>query len=144
MKSGLRINHHLVSVLKIVTYALSDIFILVKEVKDGLGILKSYDSTLDLKSSAQSIISNIKSSLDEDPWFMRALDDVARLHPFVSVAVIAFKACYNMEMARRQNDKRVIALFREMKDMIEVLTRSVELSVRRNTVPRSLPYFSTD
>ena len=42
---------------------------------------------------------------------------------FLEVAIITFKACYNMELARRQNDKRVIALFKEMKDMIEVLTR---------------------
>ena len=40
-----------------------------------------------------------------------------------SVAVIAFKACYNMEMARRHNDKRVVTLFKEMRDMIEVLIR---------------------
>lgn len=39
------------------------------------------------------------------------------------VAVLAFKAVYSLEMTRRQNDKRIIALYKEMKDMVEVLVR---------------------
>ncbi|KAI0083947.1 hypothetical protein BDY19DRAFT_604899 [Irpex rosettiformis] len=95
--------------------------------KEGMELLKSYDTVLDAKNTASKILSHVEGFLKEDPWFMRALDDVAKIHPFVSVAVIAFKACYNMELARRQNDKRVIALFKEMKDMIEVLTRLLEI-----------------
>ncbi|KAI0692702.1 hypothetical protein BC835DRAFT_1416357 [Cytidiella melzeri] len=98
------------------------------QLKQELEIFKGFDATLQFKSTAQNIFSNVKSGLGDDPWFMRALDDVARIHPFVSVAVIAFKACYNMEMARRHNDKRVISLFKEMKDMIEVLTRLKDIT----------------
>ena len=43
-----------------------------------------------------------------------------------------------MEMARRQNDKRVIALFKEMKDMIEVLTRYARLLHVMNRHPQKL------
>lgn len=46
------------------------------------------------------------------------------------VAVLAFKTAYSMEMTRRQNDKRILSLYVEMKDMMEVLfqyTRSFVL-----------------
>ncbi|KAI0826090.1 hypothetical protein BC629DRAFT_47848 [Irpex lacteus] len=98
------------------------------KLNDKVAIFKSFNDTLQFKSTAQDIMSQAKNGLGDDPWFMRALDDVAKIHPFVSVAVIAFKACYNMEMARRQNDKRVIALFREMKEMIEVLVRLKDIT----------------
>lgn len=38
-----------------------------------------------------------------------------------SVAVLAFKAIYTLEMKRRNNDAKVIALFVSMRDMIGVL-----------------------
>ena len=48
-----------------------------------------------------------------------------------TVAVLAFKAVYNMEVKRRQNDKRIVALYVEMKDMIGVLTRCVAIRARK-------------
>lgn len=111
---------------------------------DVADIVKSYDDSVAFNKCAQDIVACTSGFLDENPWFMSILDDVARIHPFVSgkaaffrgvrgyccthhplVVVIAFKACYNMEVTRRQNDKRVIALLQEMKDMMEVLIRSV-------------------
>jgi hypothetical protein len=37
------------------------------------------------------------------------------------VVVLAFKTVYTLEMRRRDNDKKIIALFAEMKDMMGVL-----------------------
>ncbi|KAI0249341.1 hypothetical protein BJV78DRAFT_1347821 [Lactifluus subvellereus] len=55
------------------------------------------------------------------PVFMNALDAVADLHPFIGVVVLAFKAVYTLELKRRDNDSKVIALYVEMKDMMGVL-----------------------
>jgi hypothetical protein len=70
---------------------------------------------------------------------MKGLDEVAKLHPFVGgtlnchlcpkciklifciVAVLAFKAVVTLELKRRANDKKVIALNAEMGDMMSVL-----------------------
>ena len=40
-----------------------------------------------------------------------------------SVAVLAFKAVYTMEMTRRDNDRRVKSLYVEMKDMMSILVQ---------------------
>ena len=40
-----------------------------------------------------------------------------------SVAVLAFKAVYTLETARRENDKKIKLLYLEMKDMMSVLLR---------------------
>jgi hypothetical protein len=37
------------------------------------------------------------------------------------VAVLAFKAVYALEVKRRDNEKKIIALYVEMKDMMGVL-----------------------
>ena len=37
------------------------------------------------------------------------------------VVVLAFKTVYTLEMGRRDNDKKVVALYAEMKDMMNVL-----------------------
>ena len=35
--------------------------------------------------------------------------------------VLAFKTVYSLELGRRDNDKKVVALYAEMKDMMNVL-----------------------
>ncbi|KIJ42134.1 hypothetical protein M422DRAFT_254828 [Sphaerobolus stellatus SS14] len=55
--------------------------------------------------------------------FIKILDDVAKIHPAVTVAVLAFKAVWTLETTRRENDKRIIALYISMRDMMGVLHR---------------------
>ncbi|KAI0252756.1 hypothetical protein BJV78DRAFT_266553 [Lactifluus subvellereus] len=55
------------------------------------------------------------------PIFMDALDAVAALHPFIGVVVMAFKTVCTLEMKRRDNEKKIIALYVEMRDMMDVL-----------------------
>ncbi|KAF8210104.1 hypothetical protein K438DRAFT_140561 [Mycena galopus ATCC 62051] len=57
------------------------------------------------------------------PALMNVLDEVAKLHPFVGVAVMAFKAVWALEQKRRDNDRKVLALHLEMKEMMGVLTQ---------------------
>ncbi|KAI0265430.1 hypothetical protein BC834DRAFT_879420 [Gloeopeniophorella convolvens] len=55
------------------------------------------------------------------PVLMNALDAVADLHPFIGVVVMAFKTVYTLELKRRDNEKKIIALYVEMKDMMAAL-----------------------
>jgi hypothetical protein len=71
---------------------------------------------------------------------MKALDECAKVHPFIAgellvgyvslfypndsaVAVLAFRAAYELERKRRDNDRRIKALFVEMGDMMAALTQ---------------------
>ncbi|KAI0960928.1 hypothetical protein AcV7_000168 [Taiwanofungus camphoratus] len=80
-------------------------------------------TTLDTAQTRQTIERGVQHFMEDIPWLMKALDDVAKIHPFVSVAVLAFKAVYTLELTRRENDKRIISLYVEMKDMITVLVQ---------------------
>ncbi|KAH9052369.1 hypothetical protein EDB87DRAFT_1835857 [Lactarius vividus] len=55
------------------------------------------------------------------PIFLNGLDAVAGLHPFIGAVVLAFKTVYTLERKRRDNEKKIIALYVEMKDMMGVL-----------------------
>ncbi|KAJ6516680.1 hypothetical protein C8R47DRAFT_1205906 [Mycena vitilis] len=58
---------------------------------------------------------------------MKALDGVKQLHPFVGVVVLAFQAAIKLELTRRDNDKRCIALKSDMMSMMEILLEHVLL-----------------
>ena len=79
---------------------------------------------------ADAIEKGVNTFMEAVPVLMKALDEVAKIHPFISgtcesvlytcasiddflVAVLAFKAVYTLEVKRRSNDKRVIALYVE-------------------------------
>ncbi|KAI0630036.1 hypothetical protein C8Q77DRAFT_236077 [Trametes polyzona] len=53
---------------------------------------------------------------------MAALDEVAKIHPFIQVAVSLFKAALTLELTRRENDEKVLALNSTMCDMMSILT----------------------
>ncbi|KAM5542277.1 hypothetical protein V8D89_004150 [Ganoderma adspersum] len=72
---------------------------------------------------AQKIERGIQRFADDLPWLMKALDEVARIHPVVTVAVLAFKAVYALESTRQENDRRVMTLYVEMKDMMMVMVQ---------------------
>lgn len=46
------------------------------------------------------------------------------------VAILAFKTAVTFELTRRQNDKRIIALQIDMKDLMSVVAMEVSLFVR--------------
>lgn len=81
---------------------------------------------------AENIEKGVNAFMEAVPSLMKALDEVAKIHPFISganpyllrigapdkhrpraVAVLAFKAVYTLETKRRENDKRVLALYVE-------------------------------
>lgn len=87
---------------------------------------------LDTPQVADAIQKGVSTFMETVPSLMRALDEVAKIHPFISgelrlfnerikvyvtgrspVAVLAFKAVYTLEVKRRENDRRVLALYTE-------------------------------
>ncbi|KAI0090196.1 hypothetical protein BDY19DRAFT_887919 [Irpex rosettiformis] len=59
----------------------------------------------------------------EIPGLLNALDEIAKIHFSISIVVLAFKAAYNMERTRRDNDKRITLLYVAMKDMLAALVQ---------------------
>ncbi|TFY62185.1 hypothetical protein EVJ58_g4026 [Rhodofomes roseus] len=78
-------------------------------------------SKLGKKIETDSIQNAVNGFFESVPVLVRALDEIAKIHPFISVALLAFKAVYTFEMKRSENDSKVIALYVEMKDMMTVL-----------------------
>ncbi|KAH9077795.1 hypothetical protein EDB83DRAFT_2548774 [Lactarius deliciosus] len=69
----------------------------------------------------QAVKEGIDRFFDGMPVLMNALDELKALHPFVGVVVLAFTAVYTLEQKRRDNEKKIIALYVEMKEMMGVL-----------------------
>ncbi|KAI0327267.1 hypothetical protein GY45DRAFT_1327868 [Cubamyces sp. BRFM 1775] len=80
-------------------------------------------AALDKTDIAQKIERGIRHFTDDIPWLMKGLDELARIHPVVTVAVLAFKAVYALETTRQENDRRVVTLYVEMKDMMMVMVQ---------------------
>ncbi|EKM56765.1 uncharacterized protein PHACADRAFT_172445 [Phanerochaete carnosa HHB-10118-sp] len=104
------------------------LFSRAERVLDGQGeriddLQPSSDTISDTTAAVQMLQKGIKTFMDDYHWFMKALDEVAKIHPFVAAAILAFKAVYSMERTRQENDKRIIALYVAMKDMIRVLVQ---------------------
>ncbi|RPD72434.1 hypothetical protein L226DRAFT_154051 [Lentinus tigrinus ALCF2SS1-7] len=53
---------------------------------------------------------------------MNVLDELGKAHPFIQIAVSIFKAGLTLELTRRENDDKVIALNLTMCDMMQTLT----------------------
>jgi hypothetical protein len=86
---------------------------------------------MDTTKFADSIHKGVNAFMEAVPPLMKALDEVGNIHPFIKgaspfsslrrddrrthhiVAVLAFKAVYTLEKKRRENDKRILALYVE-------------------------------
>ncbi|KAJ7785322.1 hypothetical protein DFH07DRAFT_976101 [Mycena maculata] len=89
----------------------------------GVTIMATIKTGLDAVGGLEGIEQGLNSFMDGMPVLMNALDEVAKLHPFIGVAVMAFKAVWALEQKRRDNDKKILTLHMEMKDMMAVLTQ---------------------
>ncbi|KAF7341977.1 hypothetical protein MVEN_01784700 [Mycena venus] len=89
----------------------------------GKPIMEGIKTGLEVVGGMEAIEKGINSFMEGMPVLMNALDEVAKLHPFIGVAVMAFKAVWALEQKRRENDRRILALHMEMKNMMGVLTQ---------------------
>ncbi|KAI0265443.1 hypothetical protein BC834DRAFT_825092 [Gloeopeniophorella convolvens] len=54
---------------------------------------------------------------------MNALDEIAKVHPMIGALVMSFKTVYTLELRRRRNDKKVLAVYLAMTDMMSILLK---------------------
>ncbi|KAI0353281.1 hypothetical protein OH77DRAFT_1407600 [Trametes cingulata] len=59
--------------------------------------------------------------VDGLPELLKVLRTVAAVHPFIELAVGAFAVAIELDLKRRENDKRINLLFLEMRDMMTAL-----------------------
>ncbi|KAG1863753.1 hypothetical protein F4604DRAFT_1040818 [Suillus subluteus] len=64
---------------------------------------------------------NMGDFLGEAKKVMEALDVLQQVHPFVGVAILAFKAVVNLELTRRENDRRVGLMLAQASDTMTML-----------------------
>ncbi|KAI1785559.1 hypothetical protein LXA43DRAFT_1115141, partial [Ganoderma leucocontextum] len=67
-----------------------------------------------LQSGSNSIVDGL-------PELLKVLQDAAAIHPFIALAVGAFKVAIELDLKRRENDKKIGILFLEMRDMMSAL-----------------------
>jgi len=65
---------------------------------------------------------SVKGFAESSRVLRKVLDEVRTLHPFIGVAVLAFKAMVTLELKRRDNQK-IIALQFKMQDMMSILVQ---------------------
>ncbi len=100
-------------------------------------------TAVDASGAMQTIESGLNTFAEDVPWLMRGLDDVAKIHPAVTgvlfgscevtdfltsyflAFVVAFKIVFSMFLTRREDDKRIIALFVELRKMVSALLQYV-------------------
>jgi hypothetical protein len=54
---------------------------------------------------------------------MEALDVLQQVHPFVAVVILAFKGVVNIELTRRENDRKVGLMIAQASDMMNMLVQ---------------------
>lgn len=118
---------------------------------DAITAAQSYGPTVKLVYESdvmKTIREDVNMLADSLPGLVKALEEVAKLHPFISgahssylslynrtfwlrltfpcaVAVSAFRVVVELEMKGRDNDKKIGVLFVEMRKMMEALLRCV-------------------
>ncbi|RDX51421.1 hypothetical protein OH76DRAFT_1481353 [Lentinus brumalis] len=93
--------------------------------------VQSYASPLQTamdSDPAKAIRQTITALVDGIPALLKVLDDVAQIHPFIKIAVGAFRVAIELDLKRKDNDKKVPLLFVEMRDMMAVLGQLREIS----------------
>ncbi|KAI0633741.1 hypothetical protein C8Q77DRAFT_1157905 [Trametes polyzona] len=88
------------------------------------------------ESDAMKVVRDgVNTLVDSLPGLVKALDEVAKLHPFIGIAVGAFRVVVELDLRRRDNDKKIAALFLQMKDMMEALLQLREIKDRESVGP---------
>ncbi|KAI0332936.1 hypothetical protein GY45DRAFT_365964 [Cubamyces sp. BRFM 1775] len=74
-----------------------------------------------------TLLDGVNSLVEALPPLLRLLDEVANIHPVVKIAVGAFNIIVELEVKRRDNDRKAKLLFSEMRKMMESLVHPTRL-----------------
>ncbi|KAG2091978.1 uncharacterized protein F5147DRAFT_722750 [Suillus discolor] len=85
-----------------------------------------YNQNATINSASDAMVADLSKKnmgdfLGEAKKVMEALDVLQQVHPFVGVAILAFKAVVNLELTRRENDRRVGLMLAQASDMMTML-----------------------
>ncbi|KAG2055018.1 hypothetical protein BDR06DRAFT_353939 [Suillus hirtellus] len=85
-----------------------------------------YTQNATINSASDAMVADLSKKnmgdfLGEAKKVMEALDVLQQVHPFVGVAILAFKAVVNLELTRRENDRRVGLMLAQASDMMTML-----------------------
>ncbi|KAJ7124548.1 hypothetical protein C8R44DRAFT_704054 [Mycena epipterygia] len=69
----------------------------------------------------KSIENTITTFAETSAVLLKGLDALGQLHPFVGIAVTAFKLVITLDITRRQNNKKVLAVKIQMQDLMTIL-----------------------
>ncbi|KAK7042365.1 hypothetical protein R3P38DRAFT_2890069 [Favolaschia claudopus] len=78
----------------------------------GTSIVSGIKTGLEVVGGMEAIEKGLNTFMEGMPVLVKALDEVAKLHPY---------AVWALEQKRRDNDRKILALHMEMKDMMAVL-----------------------
>ncbi|KAF9002450.1 hypothetical protein BDQ17DRAFT_1425778 [Cyathus striatus] len=97
----------------------------VRSTVDGLGSIQIGHQTIENAISGFAESSRIG---------IKVLDELAKLHPFIAAPVLAFKLVVNLDMKRRENNMKVVAVMVQIQDMFCVLLqlRDIKDTTRRD------------
>ncbi|PIL29961.1 hypothetical protein GSI_07872 [Ganoderma sinense ZZ0214-1] len=76
----------------------------------------------------KAIRQTISAIVEGIPGLLKVLDDVAQVHPFIKIAVGAFRVAVELDLKRRDNDKKISLMFVEMRDMMAVLVQLKDIN----------------
>ncbi|KAF9000403.1 hypothetical protein BDQ17DRAFT_1327703 [Cyathus striatus] len=76
----------------------------------------------------QSVEQAITGFAESTKIGIQVMDELSKLHPFIAGPVLAFKLIINLDMKRRDNDKKVAAMKVQIQDLICVLTDIYHIS----------------
>ncbi|KAJ7165011.1 hypothetical protein C8R46DRAFT_1277063 [Mycena filopes] len=93
---------------------------------NAVDILTTIETNVSNVGGVEAVEKRLASFAEGVPVLLKALDEVAKLHPFIGVVVITFKAIWALEQKRRDNDGRIQILHSEMTDTMAVLIQYVE------------------
>ncbi|KAK0188332.1 hypothetical protein F5146DRAFT_1002424 [Armillaria mellea] len=88
---------------------------------NGTAVASATTALGSLSSDAKSIGNALNSYAATAELVMQGLTGLGQVHPFIGVAVLAFKTVVSFDMTRRENNKKVLAVKLQMQDMMIAL-----------------------
>ncbi|KAJ8088905.1 hypothetical protein PM082_014151 [Marasmius tenuissimus] len=94
----------------------------------------------DKSEEYSEIRSKINTFAESSEVLLNALESVQAIHPFIGVAVLAFKVVVSLELKRHENDDKVLFLLVKVQDMMKVLVqlRSIPQGARAQDQPATV------
>ncbi|KAI0049994.1 hypothetical protein FA95DRAFT_699202 [Auriscalpium vulgare] len=83
--------------------------------------------SVDQIAVAKGFVEHLDIFWDTMPDIMGALKEVSKLHPLLEAAFLIFHAVYTLEETRRDNDKKITALYVQMSDMMTAFLQLQEV-----------------